>query len=211
MEKKELTKEMLVEAANDLNKVLELKPPVATEFTSAFKGAVLKGAEKKFMDQLSKDLIEVATCTDESGKPLLQPTDILQLTTIDVLEALGVQAIRSKLVSGEVSDPINTNKKKGGFEMKTKLIKEKKGNKTTTSKKGIKGPGVISSILDIIKEKGPICIENIGKRLAVKFPDRSPASMLKTVKAQIGGKKRPLRLEAEKKVKFIIENDEFSL
>ena len=96
MKEKELTKEMLVGAANDLNKVLELKPPIVTEFTSSLKGAALNAVEKKFMDQLSKDLVEVATCSDDKGKLLLQPTDILQPTTIDVLEALGVEGIREK-------------------------------------------------------------------------------------------------------------------
>lgn len=104
MEAKELTKEMLVEAANDLNKVLELKPPVVTEFTSSLKGAPLKAAEKKFVDQLCKDLVEVATCADEKGKLLLQPTDTLQPVTVDVLETLGVEGIREK-VGEKVTSP----------------------------------------------------------------------------------------------------------
>lgn len=99
MEKKELTKEMLLGAADDLNKVLELKPPIVTEFASSLKGAALTAAEKKFTDQLGKDLIEVATCSDEQGKLLLQPTDVLQSTTIDVLETLGVEGIREKVGS----------------------------------------------------------------------------------------------------------------
>jgi len=69
-----------------------------------------------------------------------------------------------------------------------------------------KGPGVIATILELITKKGPISQEKIVDALVAKFPDREKESMTKTVRAQIGGKKRPLRMETEKKVKFEIDD-----
>jgi len=42
--------------------------------------------------------------------------------------------------------------------------------------------------------------------LAERFPDRDKDAMLKTVKAQLGGKKSPCRMEKEKNVKFIFSD-----
>jgi len=97
MKEKELTKEMLVAAASDLNKVLELNPKIVTEFKSTEKGVALKNQEKKFMEQLEKDLVEVATGQDDGGVALLQATDKVTSATIDVLEALKVEGIRAKM------------------------------------------------------------------------------------------------------------------
>jgi len=131
-----LTKEMLVEAANDLNKVMDLKPAIATEFTSSLEGVALKGVEKKFTDQLGKDLVEVATCSDGEGKLLLQPTDILQPATIDVLEALGVKGIREK-VGGTTAKktPPAKSKSKAGEAPSTTGKKDKAGKADKTTKK----------------------------------------------------------------------------
>ena len=75
-----------------------------------------------------------------------------------------------------------------------------------------KGPGVIATILEIIEQKGPISREKILTQLSKKIPDRDADRMAKTIQAQIGGKKRPLRMEKEKGIKFTISKEgEFSL
>ncbi len=74
-----------------------------------------------------------------------------------------------------------------------------------------KGPGVISSILEIIRTKGPVTKEAILDELCKRFPDRKKESMNKTIQAQIGGKKSPTRMEKEKKIKFVIKDDKYSL
>ena len=72
--------------------------------------------------------------------------------------------------------------------------------------------GVIASILDIITNKGPINITDIHSELVKMFPDRPADGMRKTCSAQVGGKRRPLRLEKEKGVTFSInDKGEFSI
>ena len=88
----------------------------------------------------------------------------------------------------------------------TKAAKPKTTEKAP-AKKTITGPGVIAYILEVITKKGPISRERILDELAKKFPDRSKESMGKTVMAQIGGKKRPTRMEKERKVKFSIDDE----
>ena len=69
-------------------------------------------------------------------------------------------------------------------------------------------PGVIQTILDVIKVSDkPLTQTMILAKLMEQFPDRKESSMTNTIKAQIGGKKRPLRMEVEKQVIFeIVEN-----
>lgn len=69
-----------------------------------------------------------------------------------------------------------------------------------------KKPGVIASILEIIKESPePINESGIVAALVARFPEKTEDSMRNTVKAQIGGKAQPLRMEQEKNVTFKIE------
>jgi len=64
-----------------------------------------------------------------------------------------------------------------------------------------KRPGVIRSILEIIEtSEKPVNETQILAELQTRFPDRAAEGMTKTIKAQIGGRKRPLRMELEKKV-----------
>lgn len=67
-----------------------------------------------------------------------------------------------------------------------------------------RGEGVIATIFASITSK-PISEVEILDALVVKFPEKSKDSMGKTVKVQICGKARPLRMEKEKKVTFNIE------
>jgi len=72
-------------------------------------------------------------------------------------------------------------------------------------------PGVIASILEIIKTRGPIKKEAILNELAMRFPDRAKEGMAKTVQVQISGKGET-PMEREKKVKFVInDKGEFSI
>jgi hypothetical protein len=66
-----------------------------------------------------------------------------------------------------------------------------------------KGPGVIESILNILKEsKKGISKEDILTKLVVLFPDRAPESMKKTVGVQL-----PARMSKERKVKIVKSDD----
>lgn len=86
-----------------------------------------------------------------------------------------------------------------------------KAQKKATVKKD-SGPGVIASILEFIQEaKAGISVTQIAEKLAKRFPDKQADSMFKTVKAQIGGKKSPTRMEKEKGVKFAIKDGLYSV
>lgn len=80
--------------------------------------------------------------------------------------------------------------------------KEEKA-KAKAEAKANKPPGVIASILEFVKgSKTPITQNEVLDQLCERFPDRSRESMNKTVKAQLGGKQQPTRMEKEKKVVF---------
>jgi len=61
------------------------------------------------------------------------------------------------------------------------------------AKKKNSGPGVITSIMNLVIEKGPITEDAIVKSLAKIFPDRNPDAMRKTVRVQL-----PKRMNKEK-------------
>ena len=83
-----------------------------------------------------------------------------------------------------------------------KAEKAPKAPKAPKEPKEDKGPGVIASILDIIKTKGPILPADILIELGKIFPDRDNDKMKKTVSAQITGKDSS-RMEKEKGVVFV--------
>lgn len=66
----------------------------------------------------------------------------------------------------------------------------------------IKRVGVIQSIFNTIDKK-PITFEGILLLLSKSFPDKNAKSMMNTIKAQIGTKKQPTRMERERKVTFV--------
>ena len=86
-------------------------------------------------------------------------------------------------------------------EKKQKVIAVKK-EKTTDVEKG---PGVIASILEFIKEAPYNRIEILAK-LKTRFPDRDEEAMSKTLKVQIEGKS-PTRLEKEKNIKLTVAGE----
>lgn len=88
--------------------------------------------------------------------------------------------------------------------------KKKTINKDTKNK--IEKVGVIQTIFDLIKSsKKGLTKKQIVSSLSKAFPDRSAESMAKTVNCQIGGKKRPLRLEASRGIKLLVKDGVFSL
>lgn len=101
---------------------------------------------------------------------------------------------------------------KGAIEPKDdkKKAEVKKAEVKKETKKE-KGPGVLSTILTSIKEKGPITREALLKVLVKDFPDREEVGMKKTIQAQLGGKQRPLRMEREKDIKFKISDKGYSV
>jgi len=68
---------------------------------------------------------------------------------------------------------------------------------------GEKKLGVIATILDCIV-KGNATQTSILEALEASFPEKTKESMLNTIKAQIGAKKQPTRMETEKGVEFVI-------
>lgn len=89
--------------------------------------------------------------------------------------------------------------------LKLKALTDKINPKVAAEKK----PGVIASILDIIsKSEKPINEDGIVEGLAVLFPEKTKDSMRNTVRAQVGGKTQPTRMEQEKGVTFVITTPE---
>jgi hypothetical protein len=123
----------------------------------------------------------------------------------------------NKMVDEEKKDKVKTvEKEKPEKAAKTKPAKEKTEKPAKTEKKEKtakiakpvkeKGPGVILSILEIIRENQPISKEDIAKKLAKRFPDREEKSLCATINAQIGGKS-PTRMEKEKNIVFKMTKD----
>ena len=82
---------------------------------------------------------------------------------------------------------------------------EPKAEKTEKAPAEPKKPGVIASILEVIQNsETPVSETQILAELVKRFPDKESASMHKTIKAQLGGKEQPLRMESEKNVKFAL-------
>jgi hypothetical protein len=70
----------------------------------------------------------------------------------------------------------------------------------------IEGPGVIKHIIACVG-KGNMTQSKILDSLCKQFPDRDREKMSHTIKCQIGGKKRPLRIEREKNITIAISED----
>jgi len=90
-----------------------------------------------------------------------------------------------------------------------KEIMSKKETKVKTEK-SVKEPknGVISNIQEIIStSEKPVTINEIFIELQKRFPEKVGDSMLKTVKAQIGGSKQPCRMEREKSIVFNVSGE----
>jgi len=87
----EITKEQLIAAAEDLNKILKLEPPIVTAFETNARGAAKNSAEGKFMNELKAEIISVSEGQDsETEKFDLQIGDIplLQPETVEIIKTL---------------------------------------------------------------------------------------------------------------------------
>lgn len=147
----------------------------------------------------------VITSQTVKNKSTEELQDLLEIKTLpNVKKAI----IRKELKNRENSEP--ANEKTENKDMAKEDKKSAASNKSKGAQKKEKKVGVIATILNTITNaKKPVTKAQILKVLVKNFPDRSEASMAKTINAQIGSSKRPLRMEKEKNVTFVIvENDD---
>jgi len=182
MDEKNLTKKTLEIVADDLNQYFE---------------PVIVIGRKTTIEQLKSDLIA-------AGNELTED-DVITNRSKEILRFLGVELPFKKVEEKveKVEEKVEKVEKKIGSEKKetTKATKEK------SKKKDKQSIGVIGTILEVIKTKGPIDKEEIHKILVKEFPERNAEAMKKTLNVQIGGKKRPLRIEKDKKIELVISDD----
>lgn len=147
----------------------------------------IETGRKTTAKQLKNDLIEAAKELREEDK--------ISDESKQVLEFLGVG----------LPKPEPKNEKESATEKTNKKPAVKKAG-------GKDGPGIIGSILEFITaSKKGIAIPQIHDKLTTRFPGRDGNAMLKTIKAQIGGKISPCRMEREKKVIFAIQGDKYAI
>jgi hypothetical protein len=100
--------------------------------------------------------------------------------------------------------------KKAATKSTSKKSPAKKAPAKKDAPKKAKKVGVIASILEFI-EKAPakgINNEQLLAKLVKRFPDKAEDSMRNTIRAQVMGGKRPVRMEKEKNVTFNIVIDD---
>jgi hypothetical protein len=130
-----------------------------------------------------------------------QDKDSLNVETIAVIEELGVK------FESLADDPAQGGEEDGDGDVQKEKEEVKAEKKAPVKKtKKTKTPGVIQSIVDIIKEKGPITKQDVLVLLAERFPDRPVKGMGSTFNIQIGG-----RLTREKGIKIIKGDNGYSI
>jgi len=195
--KENITRELLEKVAADLNKTIldaESAIPIDGVMEDAFRADVLEVGGMLIAGDVSK----------------------LKPETGEVLGAMGIELFVEVKGTDEkeeiVEPPESTVDNKEETVSKPKPEKEDKTEiPKTLNKKSI--PGVIVSILEFIQKapKEGINIKEIANKLTKRFPDRKADAMMKTIRAQIGGKKTPTRMEKEKKVEFSISDGKYSI
>lgn len=121
-----------------------------------------------------------------------------------VQEGAEAQTTKAPKLNKEQIAEAKAKEKAEKAEAKAKEKEDAKAKKE--AEKANKAPGVILSILLAIKNAGkPVTEEEILSSLVASFPDRPTDSMNKTIKAQLGGKQQPTRMEKERGVIFKIE------
>lgn len=168
----------------------------------------------KFVKLFSKDSYtrkELDDFTVEAINKLNRKADFENITERIQSENIKTEIfnfIKQKFLSdydGELLDNVLEN-------IDIKISKKEEFNTTIFQKKDISisrhfsKTGVIKSIMNIISSR-PKSQEEILSELVNLFPNRSPDSMMNTIKAQLGGT-NPLRMEKEKKIKIKIIHDE---
>jgi hypothetical protein len=153
----------------------------------------------KFKDPIptGKVTIEELTADIKEAALELEQADVISDKTKAVMKEIEIILPWDIIETEEESAP----------ETETKAVEIDKEAK----KKKNSGFGVIKSILEFITESKGITILKIHEKLITRFPTRNSISMLKTIKAQIGGKKFPCRMEKEKKVVFQKDEDKYAI
>lgn len=100
-----------------------------------------------------------------------------------------------------------TGKKAPAKKVAKKAPAKPKAAKPKAAKPKEKKIGVIASIQEFITTK-PIKESALLAKLVKRFPNREEDSMAKTIKAQIGTKKQPTRMEREKGITLVITTNE---
>jgi hypothetical protein len=137
MKREDVTKEMLVAAASELNDVLQPQPPIRVVFESKASGAVKNAAERKFLKEMEAGILEAAA--------LLASTDTIKMETIDVLEALGVEKIREKLTA-----PIKAPKAPKSLKEKAPKATKEKSATTEKDRFGFRKGGTMSKAIEML-------------------------------------------------------------
>lgn len=137
-----------------------------------------------------------------ANKSIEELEEILKIKTLpNVKKAIVRQALKAKQKEMVQETKTDTAAKDSNSASTKKKAPEKKKEKKV---------GVIATIFNTIAgSKNGVTKAQILAKLKKAFPDRNEASMAKTINAQIGSSKRPVRMEREKNVTFIItENDD---
>jgi len=194
----------LINAAEDMSAVMDLDPAIKTDYLIDLKNKTVTTTHlQNVVSSLQSDIKRDAS--------VIEPTDKFYPDTHKVLADLNVKVPRPEEAidtdEDELEPAVFPEADEG--ESEEEIEKEKPIKK---KKKAQSGPGVIASILEFIQEsKEGISKVQIAEKLAERFPDRDAKSMMKTVNAQIGGKKSPCRMEKEKGVVFNIDEDLYSI
>jgi hypothetical protein len=166
-----------------------------------------KDLTKKVLAKVAKELNKVMELEPEIQFDHKRTNDKIKK---DLIEA-GAELNENDEISGESKEALEALGVKLPWDKK-EVEKEKEKEKPPIKKAGGKNePGIIASILEFISASEGIQISKIHEKLIARFADRDSKAMLKTIKAQIGGKKRPCRMEREKKVTFNIVDGKYSV
>lgn len=115
--------------------------------------------------------------------------------TIEILE-------KGDVISEKMADVLSELEIDVPAAVKVGEAKKKPAEKKVASKKEPKGPGVISSIHEILMQKKPVSKEQIVAFLKKRFPEKEEKSMLNTIKVQLPG-----RMSNEKGIKIQVTED----
>jgi len=169
-----------------------------------FKSAMEQIDDKELTDEVPEDCIDFYEVNLEALKALVKDEPVKEEVKEDkpVKETKAKKKAPAKKPTAKKSAPVKKPTTK-----KEPVVKKAPAKKKETKEAPTKSVGVIVSILEFIQSsKKPISEESLLEKLVKRFPDRNSESMAKTIKAQIGGKKKPCRMEKERNVSFIFSD-----
>ncbi len=158
----------LITLAGEMNKVMELDPPIEIPDDVKF-------------ESLEKEIKDNAVC---DGICEIYVTDDFTEDAWMTLDKLGIEAIDPDTAAKTEKEEKKTTPAKKDKTAAKKTTPAKKDKKDKAEKK----PGVIASIINIVKTKGPISKEDILKEMVILFPERVEKSMKSTIGVQIPGR-----------------------